>query len=131
MALSAPSTHTGVAADATNADAAICAACVAEIFDPFSRRFRYPLTHCKHCGPRLELNTGVPHEQPPPPMPPTPMCPSVSRSFAPPRPGAASTPDGTKYGNPPTAATPAPAPFNNDRRRIFFSILMHWPSYST
>ena len=74
MALSAPSTHTGVAADATNADAAICAACVAEIFDPFSRRFRYPLTHCKHCGPRLELNTGVPHEQPPAPMATLALC---------------------------------------------------------
>jgi len=34
-------THTAVAADA-----AICAECTAEIFDPFGRRFRYPLTNC-------------------------------------------------------------------------------------
>ena len=45
-------------------DAATCAACVAEIFDPFSRRYRYPLTNCTHCGPRLTFVTGVPYDRP-------------------------------------------------------------------
>ncbi len=49
---------------AVAADAATCAACVAEIFDPFSRRYRYALTNCTHCGPRLSFVTGVPYDRP-------------------------------------------------------------------
>lgn len=37
---------------------------MAEIFDPFSRRYRYPLTNCTHCGPRLSFVTGVPYDRP-------------------------------------------------------------------
>jgi acylphosphatase/tRNA A37 threonylcarbamoyladenosine synthetase subunit TsaC/SUA5/YrdC/DNA-directed RNA polymerase subunit RPC12/RpoP len=44
-------------------DAAICAACAAEIVDPFARRFRYPLANCTHCGPRLAFTTGVPYDR--------------------------------------------------------------------
>jgi len=58
MAVSAPPAHAGMPADA-----ATCAACVAEIFDPFSRRFRYPLTNCAHCGPRLSIITAMPHDR--------------------------------------------------------------------
>ena len=59
---------------AVAADAATCAACVAEIFDPFSRRFRYPLTNCTHCGPRLSFVTGVPYDRPRTTMASYPMC---------------------------------------------------------
>ena len=44
-------------------DAGLCAACAADIFDPFSRRFRYPFTTCTHCGPRLSIITGVPYDR--------------------------------------------------------------------
>lgn len=54
----------GTPLTAVAADAATCALCVAEIFDPFSRRFRYPLTNCTHCGPRLSFVTGVPYDRP-------------------------------------------------------------------
>lgn len=67
-----------VAADAAitavTADAAMCAQCVAEIFDPFARRFRYPLTNCTHCGPRLSFVTGVPYDRPLTTMAAFPMC---------------------------------------------------------
>ena len=68
----------GVATDAAlagvAADAATCAQCVAEIFNPFARRFRYPLTNCTHCGPRLSFVTGVPYDRPLTTMAAFPMC---------------------------------------------------------
>ncbi|WP_428420358.1 carbamoyltransferase HypF [Methylibium sp.] len=53
----------GAPTTAVAADAAMCAECLAEIVDPFARRFRYPLTNCTHCGPRLSFVTGVPYDR--------------------------------------------------------------------
>ena len=64
----------GGAVPAVAADAATCAQCVAEIFDPFARRFRYPLGNCTDCGPRLSFVTGTPYDRPLTTLAGYPMC---------------------------------------------------------
>lgn len=45
------------------ADMSACAACVAEIQDPSSRRYRYPFVNCEACGPRYSVMTAAPFER--------------------------------------------------------------------
>jgi hydrogenase maturation protein HypF len=44
-------------------DAAICAACRAEVLDPRERRFGYPFANCTHCGPRFSIVKEVPYDR--------------------------------------------------------------------
>lgn len=44
-------------------DAPLCAACLAELFDPRSRRHRYPFTHCATCGPRAAVLEALPYDR--------------------------------------------------------------------
>ena len=63
-------------------DAALCAACAADIYDPFSRRFRYPFTTCTHCGPRLSIITGVPYDRAATTMAGFVLCPACAGEYA-------------------------------------------------
>ncbi len=44
-------------------DWATCPACVAEMLDPFARRYRYPFAACTDCGPRLSVFQHTPYDR--------------------------------------------------------------------
>jgi hydrogenase maturation protein HypF len=56
------------------ADLATCDDCLAEVFDPADRRYRYPFTNCTNCGPRFTIANGIPYDRGETSMASFPMC---------------------------------------------------------
>ncbi len=69
----APSAATGRSA-LIPPDAATCADCLRELFDPADRRYRYPFVNCTQCGPRFTIVRSVPYDRPNTTMAAFPMC---------------------------------------------------------
>jgi hydrogenase maturation protein HypF len=62
-------------------DVATCSECVAELFDPTDRRYRYPFTNCTNCGPRFTITRSVPYDRAMTTMAHFEMCPECQREY--------------------------------------------------
>ncbi len=62
-------------------DAAICAACRAEVLDPSERRYDYPFANCTHCGPRFSIVKEVPYDRVNTTMADFPMCAACNSEY--------------------------------------------------
>ena len=64
-----------------SSDVATCSDCLAELFHPQDRRYRYPFINCTNCGPRFTIITDVPYDRPATTMAPFEMCSACRKEY--------------------------------------------------
>lgn len=59
-----PSEPGAVKSTLISPDISICPDCLAELFNPDDRRYRYPFINCTNCGPRYTIIDDIPYDRP-------------------------------------------------------------------
>jgi hydrogenase maturation protein HypF len=62
-------------------DISVCKACLRDIADPASRRYRYAFTNCTDCGPRYTIVERIPYDRPFTTMKSFDLCPECRREY--------------------------------------------------